>query len=65
MASECKQQSLAQELTGGVAWEYALFSFSKKRGEEFRKAAFVWVEDLEQKIVDMLDHNDRLECIAT
>ena len=28
----------------------------------FRRAAFVWVEDLEQKIVDMLDHNDRLEC---
>jgi hypothetical protein len=64
MASECKQRSLALELTGGVAGEYAL-SFSKKRGEEFRKAAFVWVEDLEQKIVDMLDHNDRLECIAT
>ena len=64
MASECQQQSLAQELTGGVAGEYALFS-SKKRGEEFHKAAFVWVEHLEQKIVDTLDHNDRLECIAT
>jgi len=58
MASEHKQRALAQELTGGVAGEYALFSFpDKRRGEVFRRAAFVWVEDLEQKIVD-----DRFEC---
>ena len=63
MASEHKQRALAQELTGGVAGEYTLFSFAdKKRGREvFRMAAFVWVEDLEEKIVDMLDHNDRFE----
>ena len=30
----------------------------------FCKAAFVWVENLEQKIVDVLDHNDRLGCTA-
>ncbi len=63
MAPEHKQRSIAQELTGGVAGEYALLSFlEKKRGEVLRKAACVWVENLEQKIVDTLDHNDRLEC---
>ena len=63
MAPEHKQRSLAQELTGGVAGEYALFSFpDKRRGETLHKAACVWVEDLEQKIVDTLEHNERWEC---
>lgn len=61
MASESKQRSLAKELTGGVTGEYALFSFleTKKRVEVFRRAAFVWVEDLEKKIVEMLEHSER------
>ena len=63
MASEHKQRALAQELTGGVVGEYTLFSFADKKrgGEVFRMAAFVWVEDLEEEIVDMLDHNDRFK----
>ncbi len=63
MASEHKERALAQEFTGGVTGEYALFSFSdKKRGEELRKAACVWVENLEQKILDTIKYNHRLEC---
>ena len=62
MASEHQQRSLAQELTGGLTGECALFSFAdKRRREVFHKVAFVWVEDLEQ---DMLDHNDRFECTS-
>ena len=60
MASEHKQRSLALELTGGVRSKYAIFSFpEKKRGEVLRKAACVWVEDLEQMIVNTFEHNDR------
>ena len=61
MALEHKQRALTRELTGGVAGEYTLFSFADKKrgGEVFRMAAFVWVEDLEEKIVDMLGSNEQ------
>ena len=35
------------------------------QGEEFRKPALAWVEGMEQKVVNMADHNDWLDCIAT
>ena len=46
--------------SGPNAGEYTLFSFAdKKGGEVFRMAAFVWVEDLEEKIVDTLGWNEQ------
>jgi len=59
-APEHEQRSLAQELTGGVKGEYAVFSFGdRKRGDLLKKAPCVWVENLEQKIIDTLEHSDR------
>ena len=60
MASEGRQRELAQELTGGVSGEYVLFSFPERhKGHIMKPAPCVWVDNLEKKITDTLEYNDR------
>ena len=51
---------LAAKLADGIAGESVLFSFNEKgKGEVIRQAAYVWVEDLQAKIADTLNNNER------
>ena len=60
MTSERKQREIVRELTDGIGGELVLYSFpTRKRGEVMKQAPCVWVEDLEQKIVDTIEFNAR------
>ena len=60
MASEGRQRELAQELTDGVSGEYVLFSFPERhKGHIMKPAPCVWVDNLEKKITDTLEYNNR------
>ena len=51
---------VAHELTDGASGVYALFSFpDQHRGHIMKPAPCVWIEDIEKKITDTLDYNDR------
>ena len=66
MASEGRQRELANELTDGITGEMVSFSFpDRHRGHILKQAPCVWVSDLEQKIVDMLEYNCRFDCKLT
>ena len=55
MAPENTQRILSSKVAGGVTGESVLFSFNEKgRGEVMQQAPFVWVESLEEKIVDTI-----------
>ena len=60
MSSEGKQREMAQELTEGIKGEFIPFSFpDRKRGQVMKQAPCVWVEDLQKKISDTIEYNDR------
>ena len=60
VTSEGKQRELVHELTDGVSGECVLFSFpDRHKGHIMKPAPCVWVNDLEKKIIDMLDYNER------
>ena len=60
MASEGKQRKLVRELTDGLKGEFLPFSFpDQQRGHIVKQAPCVWVEDLERKIVETIEFNDR------
>lgn len=60
MASEGKQRKLVRELTDGITGELIPFSFpDRQRGQVVKQAPCVWVEDLEKKIIDTIEFNER------
>ena len=60
MASEGQQRTLANDLTSSIRGEMVMFSFANcQRGHVLQQAPCVWIEDLQQKIIDTLEHNDR------
>ena len=61
LESESKERSLAKELVGAnLSSEMVAFSFSLDGGgEEIRKAPIAYIPDLAQKVIQMLDQNDR------
>ena len=60
ISSEKQQRMLAAKLADGIAGESVLFSFNEKgKGQVMRQAAYVWVEDLQAKIADTLNNNER------
>ena len=60
MASEGQQRDLAKDLTGGIVGEMVSFSFpNRQRGHVLQQAPYVWIQDLQQKIVDTLQYNSR------
>ena len=60
MASEREQRDLAKDLTGGIMGEMVSFSFpDRHRGHVLQQAPYVWVQDLEEKIVRTLEYNSR------
>ena len=71
-SSEGKQRELAKEITDGIMGEMVSFPFpDQHRGHIMKLAPCVWIEDLEQKIVDTLEYNYRSDykhtcrCTAT
>lgn len=61
LSTEAKVRSLAHELVGpNLASELVPFTFSMDGGgEEVRKAPMAYIPDLQGKIVQLLDQNDR------
>lgn len=61
LESEAKERSLAKALVGpNLASEMVAFSFSLDGGgEEIRKAPMAYIPDLVEKVVQLLDQNDR------
>ena len=61
MGSERKMRTASKEMVGtNLASEAAPFSFSlKSGGEEIRLAPLVYVPDLEAKVFELLEQNER------
>lgn len=59
--SEAKERSLAKALVGpNLASEMVAFSFALDGGgEEIRKAPMAYIPNLPQKVIQLLDQNDR------
>ena len=65
MASERTQRELAGVITDDIQGEFIPFSFPlQRRGQIMRQAPCVWVQDLEEKIVNTIQLNDRYSAIA-
>ena len=56
---------LAAKLAGGIVRESVLFSFNEKGcGQVMCQAAYAWVEDLETKIVETLNYNEKFVSVT-
>ena len=60
-ASECKERSLAKELVGpNLSAEGDILTFAPDgTAEVMREAPFAYIPDLQAKVIQLLDQNDK------